>query len=174
MLLLVSVGDILAWSQSHPSHFATGADSGPPKINNSERPAIEQTTRRKSWWKAKRRRINGAHDVGYMLQKAGMIALRQRHLSSRAAGAAIAALTAALPGSSLFDGPDLEDCTDTLDDALNSIKRSPFEVQLTGNDHGTKPKTVSGAGHMSLYEPEFAGETAGIILDWLSKVHPAG
>ncbi|MFV0359080.1 alpha/beta hydrolase [Tropicimonas sp.] len=41
------------------------------------------------------------------------------------------------------------------------------DICLTGLYYGVAPKIVRGAGHMPMYEPAHAGETAGLILDWL-------
>ncbi len=45
----------------------------------------------------------------------------------------------------------------------------PLDVHLTGYYYGTRPQIIEGAGHMPMFEPDFAAQTAGTILDWLGR-----
>lgn len=49
----------------------------------------------------------------------------------------------------------------------------PLDIHLTGLYYATRPRVVAGAGHLPMYEPHSAPETARIILDWLPRERPA-
>ncbi|SFD03347.1 alpha/beta hydrolase [Tropicimonas isoalkanivorans] len=48
----------------------------------------------------------------------------------------------------------------------------PLDIHLTGMYYATRPRSVEGAGHMPMFEPQSYRQTANFILDWLPRLTP--